>query len=66
MKEKPNGYLELYDGYRFIEGGCSEGVKEDMVDDARTFFRKYRDLFYKAWKDEIDLSEVQDYFRKKV
>ena len=57
------GNLELHGNWKFTPGQDDSNVKRKDIEEMKNFFRTYKVLFAGVWEDEIQETEVQDYFR---
>ncbi len=60
------GYMKLDGEYEYFKICGNKEISEEEIEAAREFFKKYKVLFAGAWKDIIDVGEVDRYFRGRI
>ena len=59
-----DGYMELFGEYEYYSSNNAEVIpKQDDIQEAKGFFRKYKVLFAAVWEYKLEQQIVQDYLR---
>lgn len=62
-----NGTLEIFGDYKFTYFDGEEGsVSEELLEEMKTFFKKYKVLFAAVWEWKLYQGYLADYFKSRL
>ena len=66
MTRNPDGYLKLSDDWEYVPTPGSKHIDSKIINDVKSYFKKYKVLFAAVWEDYLDAPDLEDYIKGRI